>query len=87
MIPSERLEQVWDPDDFGLHFVRHGELVQLESDGIYLDSVAGAAALSDAGSGHVDLSGEFPLFGRPAVRRIPSCWRWIRAHWQTMKFS
>ena len=48
--PSDAFEQPWEPEDFGLRFVHHDAVVQLESDGIYLDDETARAAQSVSGA-------------------------------------
>ncbi|MBN2783895.1 MAG: ABC transporter permease [Pontiellaceae bacterium] len=48
--PSIPFSRSWTPEDFGLHFVRHDSIVQLESDGIYLDAETARAAHSVSGA-------------------------------------
>ena len=48
--PERTLAQVWEPSDFGLRFREVDGVVQLESEGIYLDPEAARAAMEVPGA-------------------------------------
>jgi ABC-type lipoprotein release transport system permease subunit len=48
--PDERLSDGWTPKDFGLRFRKQEDIVQLQSDAVYLGPEASRAAMSVAGA-------------------------------------
>lgn len=48
--PSPSLKEVWECSDFGLRFRKEGGVVQLESEGVYMEPEAERAAMSISGA-------------------------------------